>query len=357
MKNNIQKILTIFLIIMLSITTVSAEEINTSIIEAGDTIIHTGKYDSLRLVLGSDITNDATVDGPLLIAGNSIRAEGQTEYGLYAGNTITINENVEKDIFIAGNSIIVESKANIGRDAYIVGNSVIIKSDIPRNIRIGANTVDLRGITINNNAYIMADTIILDKNTKIIGKLVYKENTNLTGLNLATIGSTKVLRTNKEIIRYSSKEKAMNVFVSYIAAVVTMLVIFYLIPKLSEKLKATKLSIDNIIKIAFTGLIVLIIIPIAALIALVTGILLPLSLITLALYVISLYLSTLLTSYIIGNLIVTKLLKNESKYLAIVIGILVIKLIKLIPYVGPFIVTIALLYGLGLIYQLVKSKK
>jgi hypothetical protein len=86
-----------------------------------------------------------------------------------------------------------------------------------------------------------------------------------------------------------------------------------------------------------------------------TGVLTPIALITLALFVIAIYLSTLLSSYIIGNLINTKLFKNDNVYLSLVIGIILIKLVKLIPILGGWIAALALFYGMGLIYKYITN--
>ena len=97
------------------------------------------------------------------------------------------------------------------------------------------------------------------------------------------------------------------------------------------------------------GILTVIVLPIIAIIALLTGILTPLALIALCVFIIACYLSTLFASFIIGNLINTKLFKNNSIYLSILIGLILIKLIGLIPVLGFIISILLFLYGLGLI--------
>ena len=65
----------------------------------------------------------------------------------------------------------------------------------------------------------------------------------------------------------------------------------------------------------------------------------------------------LLTSLIIPNLGGTKVFKQDNKLLAIVCGVLIIKLIKLIPIVGGFVTLVTLTYGLGLISKFIWPKK
>ena len=352
MKKKLVSLLSLTLIVILSFTNVYALEIT----KAGDTVVQEGDYDSIRLVAGNTVTNKANVDGLSLVAGNEVTVEGSAPYGLYAGNSVTVSEKVEKDMFVAGNNIVIDSDAIIGRDAYIAGNTVKIKANITRDLRLGSSSVDLSGVTIGGDAYITADRIILDENTVITGKLTYVEDANVTGIEKATIGSIKTTKSNEVVIEYSFKTRLYDFVVSYLGAIVTMLVLFYILPKIKEKLDKLELSFNSIAKTSLSGLIALIIIPILTLILVFTGILTPVSLIAICLYVVSIYLSTLFVGYIVGNLLTTKLLKKDSKYLALACGILLLKLIKLIPVIGGIITAISLFYGLGIIFNLIRNK-
>lgn len=353
MKKKIIILLSTIMIVFLSLSNVYALEIT----KAGDTVVQEGEYDSIRLVAGNKVTNKAKVDGLSFIAGNDLTLEGNVSYGLYAGNNISVNETIEKDLFVAGNNIIIESGSNIGRDVYIAGNKVKIKANLPRDLRMGSSTVDLSGITIGGNAYIASDTIILDENTIITGKLVYPEEAKISNLEKASIGSIEITKNKEIVVKDSFKDSIYDFIISYCAALVTMIVLFYFIPKLKDKLNKLELNIEPIAKTTAIGVLVLILVPILLLIAIFSGILTPLSLMISALYIACIYVSSLLVGYIIGNVITSKYLKKESTFLSLVCGILIIKLIKLIPIIGNIVSAITLLYGLGIIYNLIKPKK
>ena len=99
-----------------------------------------------------------------------------------------------------------------------------------------------------------------------------------------------------------------------------------------------------------------IVVPIISLIALFTWVLTPLALIILSVYVIGIYLSSLLVYYIVGNIFTTKVFKKDNMYLALVCGIILVKLIKLIPFFGGLIGALVLFYGMGLIYKFIQSR-
>ena len=59
---------------------------------------------------------------------------------------------------------------------------------------------------------------------------------------------------------------------------------------------------------------------------------------------------------IVGNAITTKLLKNNNYYLAIACGILIVKIIKLIPIIGGLVGALVLFYGMGLVFKYISSR-
>lgn len=350
MKNKILKLFSVFLLLFM-ITNTYALEVG----KAGNIVTQDGEYSSTRFVAGNKVTNSANVDGLSFVAGNEITLTGKAPYGFYAGNIVTVNESIEKDMFVAGNHVTVGSDAVIGRDAFIAGNNVVINANITRDLRVGASTVDLSGITIEGNAYIIADEIILNEATNIKGKLSYVDDSKITGLNEATIGSVEVSKHIENVNSYTFKDRAIDFLLSIVAAYVVVLVLFFLIPQSKEKVDKFELTFSNIAKTSGIGFIVLIVVPLISILAIITEFLLPLSFIAIAVYLISIYLSFILTYYVVGNVITNKLLNKSNVYIALLIGIVLVKLLFLIPHVGGILRFISLIFGIGLIYNFIKN--
>lgn len=353
MKKKILGLLSILFVVIFATNTVYAKGLT----QAGETVVQEGEYDSVRFVAGRDVTNKAQIDGLSFAAGETLLLEGSAPYGFFAGNNLTIKENISKDIFVAGNRITVEKEAIIGRDAFIAGSNITIKTNIARNLQVGGETVDLRGVTVGGNAYIAANKILVDKDTKIVGKLTYPEESNVEGLELASIGSTKTIKNKEVTVEYNPINSVYKFIFSVCAAFIVMIALFYILPSTKDKLDNVELKAETIIKTILIGLLVIIVVPIIILIALFTNVLTPLAFITGAVYGVSLYLSSLLSYYIIGNLVNNKLIKNSSPYVSLLIGIIGIKLIKLVPVIGPLVSAICLFYGFGLIYKCIQNRE
>lgn len=325
------------------------------LVQAGDTVTQEGEYDSIRLAAGNKVVNKANVDGISLVAGNNITLEGSAPYGFYAGNIVTFNEKIEKDAFVAGNMVAIDSDAVIGRDLFVAGEDITIKSNITRNLYVGGDSVDLSGVKINGDAYIDAANITMDEETVISGKLNYLEDAKIIGIVKDNIGEIKTHKGTEYNIEYNFTNILYDFLFSVIAAFIVMIVLFYIIPNTKNKLDELELDAGVILKTIGVGALVLLVIPFAAIIALFTGVLTPLALIVVAIYVIAIYLASLLSAYVVGRLITNKVFKNESVYLALVIGIILVKVVKFIPLIGGLCVAVFLAYGMGLIYKYIIS--
>lgn len=340
------------------VVTIGAEEKqNTEILYADDNVNVGGIQDSSQFVFGNSIKINSQVAGAQFSAGNSLDINGTTEYGFYAGNMITINSNISKDLFAAASTINIGSDAVLGRDVYLAAASIKINANVGRDLRVGAGTIDISGITINGDAYLDVDEIIMDAKTVITGKLSYVKDTKLVGKDAATIGSIEEKEKSdfgKVEITFAST--ISSCLIGAAGAIIVAIVLFYMIPSMKKKLDEEELTAGRIGSNLGKGIAALFLIPIISLIAIVTGIFTPLGLIMLAIYVIGIYLASIVSGYIIGRLLMTNIFKNDNQYLAIITGILLIRLLGLVPIASGIVTVICLLYGLGLLYNLIKKK-
>jgi len=97
----------------------------------------------------------------------------------------------------------------------------------------------------------------------------------------------------------------------------------------------------------------IILMPILALILLLTIIGIPVSLIILVIYIAMLYVAPVITAALIGD----KIFKKQSnRLIKITLGLIIIELCELIPVVGGIIKTLTVFYGFGLMVKVWFSK-
>lgn len=351
---DMKKIIYLFSVIFLLLF-LTSDVYATEVFEADGNVNQKGDYFSSRFIAGNNVSSEANVDGISFVAGNNIKLNGKSSYAFIAGNGVIVNENIEKDLFIAGNDVVIGSDAVIGRDVYVYGSKVTIDTNIKRDLRSAGDSINLSDMSIGGDAYLYFKNIKMDKDTVIVGKLYVPKGAKIIGLKEANVGTVKVMDNINENKNSSLKDLIFDFIIGVSSSFVVMIVLFFLIPNTKEKLEAIDLKFGNIFKSIGMGLVVLILVPIVFLIALFTEVLSPISLIVIVLYIIFIYLSNLLIYYIVGNLIVSKFLKNKNSFLALFIGIILVKLIKKLPVIGGLVSALGLFYGMGLIYKYIIS--
>ena len=139
--------------------------------------------------------------------------------------------------------------------------------------------------------------------------------------------------------------------------VVVFLSITIIIPKTLDKTNEIyEKKNNNYIKNIGIGFLILICVPLISLILLASNIGVYLGLILVALYAIAIYLSFIIAGYILGNLILVKLMKlNTNKYLSGIIGIILLKILMVIPILSTIICLIAITLGLATIWNLLQK--
>ena len=126
-------------------------------------------------VLSSASTID--VNEPLkslqfLISSDSVRINANLEYALVlSANDVVINSNIEKNALIfAGGNVTVDENATIGDDVIIVAKDVNIKGKISKSAVISANSLNVSG-SIEEDLRCEINTLDISGNNNVKGNL------------------------------------------------------------------------------------------------------------------------------------------------------------------------------------------
>lgn len=300
---------------------------------------------------GNNVNSKSQVQGIHLIAGNNLELQGTSEYLLTAGNVINIDNTVERDIFVAGNAINIGKQSSIGRDLFAAGNTLTISANLSGNSFLAGNTINIDADTINGDITISAKEINIASNTIINGTLKYNSDATFNS-NTTNIGEVKTYET-KNI----DENTVLSVLNDFVYALLTFVFLGFainlLFPGIFKSLDK-KLSANEIFNNTWNGLLFMFAVPIVSIILLATIIGVPIGIISLLIYVIMLYLSVLISSTYLGKLITKKIFdKKQSPYLEIFIGCILTKLVSLIPIVSVIYTIFLVLFGLGLIYNMI----
>lgn len=309
-------------------------------------------------IAGNNIKAETnTAEGLLFAAGNTLEFGSKSEYGFLAGNIINYTGETTRDLFIAGNYITLRRDAKIGRDTYVASDTLVVETDLAGDLSATAGTVELRDIKIDGNVNLTAENIKFAGNVEIAGALVYNETAEVSGLEHVKYGSIEAY----EVVELSTASRiAAAIYgkiVSVAALFIAMAIIGAVYGKLHDKV-AAEMDVNRFGIDLALGFGALLLIPIIAFFAIISFVAAPLGLILLALYVVMIYLAQGFAGIWLGHLIIEKGLKAKGNIFAeAFIGILILGLLALIPYVGVITGFLGLLLGLGLILQCIKPSK
>lgn len=309
-------------------------------------------------IAGNNIKAETdAAEGLLFAAGNTLEFGSKSEYGFLAGNIINYTGETSRDLFIAGNYITLKQGARIGRDVYTASDTLVVETDLAGDLSSTTSTVELRDVKIAGNVNLTADNIKFTGDVEVAGALVYNETAEVSGLEHVQYGSIEVY----EVVEVSAASRiAAAIYgkvVSVAALFITMAIIGAIYSKLHDKV-TTEIDVNRFGIDLALGFGALLLIPMIAFFAIISFVAAPLGLILLALYIVMIYLAQGFAGIWLGHLIIEKGFKSKGNIFAeAFIGILLLGLLALIPYIGVITGFLGLLLGLGLILQCIKPSK
>ena len=300
---------------------------------------------------GDDVSTNNAVKGIDFTAGNNLNISGSSEYGMFTGNSFNFKGMVTRDLFVAGNNIVIDSSANIARDLYVAGNTITISADIKGNVFLAGSEIIIDSKEIDGDVTLTSGKLTIADNTKINGTLKYNDNIEYSNTN-ASIKEVKtyhVEEKNKDEVIPSISSILLGIVTSFLVA----LAIYLLLPASYKVLDEVKK--DKVLKTFGNGFLFLIAVPVISIVLMISVVCMPLAIIALLLYGIIIYLSSIISSVYFGRLIGNKVLKLDNVYLQILIGIVLTRLVKLIPVIGGLYSFVIVILGVGLVYNMLKK--
>lgn len=359
-------ILCLMLMPMISVNAIEKDE-NKEITEKQEVVEKKEVIEKFNINFNENVTSSKEINGSSIIGGNNVNAENivkgidltlgnnvtynsNSDYALVFGNTVTMKGIINNDSFIFGNVVTFDKEYKSLRDLTVFSNSLILKGNIDRDVMIYASSVVLEDAEIKGNVKISAASIEI-KNSSIEGTLSYNEDATIVIDESTNINLKETFK--EEVVEDTFS--AIDIMVSYASTLVTFAVLALIFPRIFTKYenKFKELTLSKFISMIGYGLLLLIIIPIIFALLLAINISVPLSLLLLDFYVVIICLATIISGYLIGLIIWNKFIKKEVNILLVgLVGITIMQVLALIPYVNVISVFISLVLSLSIIINL-----
>lgn len=346
----------VFAFFVFSVSSISAKVITD---EKGT--VNIGKTEIINddLFIGAQTVEIAgTVNGDVFVGGQTVKITGIINGNLHVGaNTIDLSGKVKGNVYAGAQSILIKGSA-IGGSLLAGGATVNIDKDstIGGSILVGAGSLSIDS-QIKRSVYAGTGSLTIGENARI-GKDLYYESNTQTGANISPgakiagsvykseVDTAKTdINVSRKIPGMASGAKVFSTIISFAGAIIIYLLYFKLFGKHLTQTKNIisksfwkSLGVGFLVTIAFIpGLIILFItiigIPVAGL-----------AITMLSLYS---YLAKIVVGVAFGDWLLQKFNWKMSIFWAFTIGLLVIDILKLIPFAGFLVGLVVLWTGLG----------
>ncbi len=284
------------------------------------------------------VSQDQIIDDNCLVAGNLVNIKGEITKDLFAfGSTLEVSGKVDGNAFLGASTIYINGTVNgdvyAGANYVTVGKDAIINGDLIT----GASMINING-QVKGKVWAGAERINFGENAKVDGPVVYSSD------NTASVSSgAQVANITQEAHANKTWQTTLSAkLMSFLMAFVAGLILILLLPKWMKN-NAETLQTSTWKSLGW-GLLILIGIPIISIIGMIIVIGVPASMILLTLYFIAIYISQIVAGLCLGNTI------GKGKWASIwsmTLGLLIINVLELIPYIGFITGFAVLLFGLG----------
>lgn len=319
------------------------------------------------------------IDGDLYDINNSVDVKTDVNGNVFVmGETVNIeNVYVEGDVFVLAkkvnfnNSIVNGSVFALAQDikfdanaydVYALAEKVIFSENsyVGRTVRASAKKIELNG-SIDANAYIAAENLVIDSDATISGKLSYTSENTGNISDKAQIGSVEFNQKAQEETEVTAGFFGLSILmeaVSYIfkVAIISALILAFCnrFVKIAKEEKVGK----TLVKSLGSGALALILIPCIALALMFTVIGTGFGIVLIGAYAIVLFFASAIASVGIAvNLFDTKINSKLGLWGASLGTALVIWCLGQIPAIGWLISLFVILIGLGLLTKTIFYKE
>ncbi len=322
----------------------------------GEDVVISGTVNGDAYAAGGNMVMDGTVNGDLIIAGGQMNIDGLVTGDLRAsGGQINITGEVRGNITALGGSVTVARGAVVGGSLTAGTGQLSVLAPIGRGITVGAGSATIGG-PVGGNVLAAVERLRLTTNANIQGNLNYYSSRELDLVPGAQIGGrvNHTRTADKSEDRDTKGEKLAASFklmykmLSALSALVLGWVFVSLFPVFSRQtIRAVETRTGPVLG---TGLLILFLVPVFAVILLMTVVGMPFFLMLMAAYFVYIYASKIFFALFVGKKIADWMNGSHALFAYLFTGLVAWLLLTSLPWVGWIFSFASLLIGTGTLF-------
>jgi len=330
-----------------AVTVASGEVVDDDLYIAGNTITIDGTVNGDLWAVGNTITINGEVKGSIVAAGQTVSINGNVDHAArLAGETVNVSGDVSGDLIVFASAVSIADKAKIGGDFLFGAGTVNIGGLVEGDVKGGGGEVTISN-GVKGDIELNVDNLTVASTADIGGNITYTSENEADIKSGAKVGG-KTTHNLPEVKKPAPFSGIGGKVLGFLMAFVTGLIIILIAPGRSASI-ADSIRSKPWASLGW-GAVILFATPVAAIMVCFTVIGIPVALIALALYAIAIYLSQVFVGLFIGRWIIGRFREVESKAImvgALASGLVILTILRLIPYLGFWIGLAVALFGLG----------
>jgi cytoskeletal protein CcmA (bactofilin family) len=322
----------------------AGEVVHTDLMVFGERALIDGDVDGDLITWAQVVIVNGHVKGDILAFAQQLHVNGTVD-----GNVRGFAESVDIDGPVGRNLMVWSKELNLNQKGSVVGSVTVGGNDVSLSGKVGgdvlgmAHSVDLAG-TIGRDVMLRADYLTIASNAEIKGHTKYEGKRDPEISPGAKVAGTIERVRPKSEPNYETAHYYVHHILLWGIGFVYGLVLLLLMPGLFVD---TTAACKKYVPAAGFGLLFLFATPIAAIIACCTIVGLGVGIVTLVLYALAVYSSTIFVAGWLGEALLGSRLGTGAAIGRLALGLFILHLLRVLPYVGGWTLFISIFWGLG----------
>jgi cytoskeletal protein CcmA (bactofilin family) len=274
------------------------ETIKGDIYLSGERIRIEGTVDGDVFVGGKDIDIDGHVTGDVIGGCQSMRVRGRVDGNIRAGgNNGIISGSIGKNVTWFGDSVTVDSTGKVGGSVSMFGGNLAVDGQLGRDILFFGNGVSVNGV-IQGGIWEKGNSLNIASTGQVGGRIQFQGENDASVSSGAKLASPVEFTKRQRKSEYSTGHYYVWRIIWTAAFILLGLVLFLLLPKFASETVAAGERVGAPIGL---GVLIFFGVPIAAILACITVVGLPLGLLSLGLWFLAVNCAELVVGTVVGN--------------------------------------------------------
>jgi len=326
-------------------TLAAGQEVKTDLIVAAQHVRIDGDVDGDLIVWSRSITVNGHVKGDILAFGQELRVNGPVDGNVRAfAQSFTLNGTVAKNVMTWAREFDMDEKARTGGTMTLGSADVQLDGHVNGDLLAFVEDLDING-SLDHDATIRAQRLRIGPNAAIAGHTQYRGGRQPEMASGARMGSpVEIIERRRPTPRYASPRMYWHQILAWGASLLFGVLMLLVAPAFFADTESATKRFGPAIGL---GLLFLLAIPVAAILACITIVGLGVGIATILVYIVALYSTQVFVGAWLGEKLMGSGIGTGAMIARLAIGLAILRLLRLIPFAGHLVGLIVVLWGLG----------